>query len=45
MMQADLQLRQADLALLGVQFDEQGNIINYTALMSAYQAQYNALLE
>ena len=45
MMQADLQLQQADLALLGVQFDEQGNIINYTALMSAYQAQYNALLE
>lgn len=45
MMKADLQLQQADLSLLGVQFDEQGNIINYTALMSAYQAQYNALLE
>ena len=45
MMKADLQLQQADLSLLGVQFDEQGNIINYTALMSAYQAQYNVLLE
>jgi len=45
MMQQDLQLQQANLAALGVQFDEQGNIINYTALMSAYQAEYNMLLE
>ena len=45
LMQNDLQLKQADLQALGVQFDEQGNIINYTALMIAYQQAYNALLE
>ena len=45
LMQSDLQLQQADLQALGVQFDEQGNIINYTGLMIAYQQAYNALLE
>ena len=45
MMQAQLQAQQANLAALGVQFDEQGNIINYTGLMIEYQNLYNSLLE
>lgn len=45
LMQADLQMMQANLAALGVQFDEQGNIINYTSLMIEYQSLYNQLLE
>lgn len=45
LMQADLQMMQANLSALGVQFDEQGNIINYTSLMIEYQSVYNQLLE
>jgi len=44
-MQSDLQLMQSELSALGVQFDSQGNIVNYTALMIEYQRVYNGLLE
>ena len=45
LMQSDLQLQRAQLQALDVQFDEQGNIINYTGMMIAYQQLYNQLLE
>lgn len=45
LMQSDLQLMQSELSALGVQFDSQGNIVNYTALMIEYQRVYNGLLE